>query len=100
MDIMLTGRFKLRPVDDRNWELCEMKSPSKGKDAGGEPRWVPLHRYYSYQGLPACIQYVADLELKDDERGSVELYRAIDELAEMYAEMVESVRSAVGRGLL
>lgn len=97
MEVMLTDRWKLKPVDPRNWELCELRSPAAGKDAGGEPRWMGCGRFYSSAGIPAAIQYVADSELKSDPRGSLELYRAIDELRDMYREMADSVRDAMGK---
>lgn len=52
--IILCDEWKLWPMDDRNWELCELR----------DGVWRPCGRYYSYNTVGEAIAYVVDVELK------------------------------------
>lgn len=53
--IILTPRWKLHPLDDRNWELC------KRTESGA---WSPYGRYYSHGSVGEALSFVADCEVK------------------------------------
>lgn len=61
------GDWKLFPVDDRNWELCQYRTAldRHGNPAGDEFRWYCCGRFYQYNTLHLALQYAADRELKD-----------------------------------
>lgn len=76
------GRWKLHPLDDCNWELCERRN---GK-------WCPLGRYYQHNTFHLAIQYAADCELKDECHGRVmELQDALGEYERIVGEMVAAL---------
>lgn len=60
--ILLAEGWKLVPVDERNWELCEHRAPrdSHGNPRDGEPRWFRCGRFYQYNTIDEALLYVAD----------------------------------------
>ena len=76
------GRWKLNPMDARNWELCELR----------DGKWRPLGRFYQYNSFDLALRYAADCELKDEVHGRVmELGDALHE----YAKIVDALKSDV-----
>lgn len=83
------GRWKLHPLDDRNWELCVMT------EGGG---YRPLGRYYQYNTFPLAIQYAADCALKEKAHGTqMELLDALHEYETITRALVADMARALGR---
>jgi len=64
------GRWKLVPVDDRNWELCQWRETAdtaSARKAGtvGEAKWHRLGRFYSWNTFRNALMYAADVEMKE-----------------------------------
>lgn len=67
--IMLADNWKLVPVDQRNWELCELRetaSRQKSRESGtvGMVKWHRCGRYYSHNTIDCALLYVADNLMK------------------------------------
>lgn len=76
------GRWKPRPLDDRNWELCERR----------DGKWRPMGRYYQYNTFPLAIQYAADCALKEKAHGE---QMALQDALHEYAKIVDALKSDV-----
>lgn len=81
------GKWKLFPVDERNWELCERRDRA----------WRPRGRFYQYGTFPLAIQYAADCALKDKAYGEqMELLDALHEYDRIVDGMKADVLAALG----
>lgn len=81
------GRWKLNPMDARNWELCELR----------DGKWRPLGRFYQYNSLDLALRYAADREMKDEAHGRVmELEDALHEYDRITRALLDGVRDAMG----
>lgn len=95
--MLLCDTWKLFPVDDRNWELCELRvtadnAKSRKNGTVGELRWQRCGRFYSYNTIEEALLYVADNLLKAKAHGRhMELQDAIHE----YRAIADSLRQAV-----
>jgi len=81
--IILAEGWKLHPMDDRNWELCQLT----------ESGWRPYGRYYSYNTVDQALLYVADQLTKAkcyDE--SLALVQALDQ----WRETVDALAARMG----
>lgn len=73
--IILTDKWKLFPIDERNYELCELREVpdnATARKAGtvGTMRWQRCGRYYSSNTIDCALLYVADQLMKDKCRDS------------------------------
>ena len=94
--IRFGGRWELRPKDERNWELYQLRSSSRGFGDGVE-RWAPLGRFYQSNTVHLALQYAADCALKDKAYGEqMELQDALHEYRAIVDVMVADVRAAMG----
>lgn len=77
------GKWRLRPYDRRNWTLDEWRSPTSGKNRGGEPQWN--HRDEYYQSLPQALGRVLEYELRDEPGAydTTQLQEFLDKVAEV-----------------
>lgn len=83
------GRWKLHPLDDRNWELCERR----------DGKWRPMGRYYQYNTFPLAIQYAADCALKEKAHGEqMSLQDALHEYETITTALVADVARALEGG--
>ena len=92
--IMLAENWKLVPLDERNWELCELREhrDTHGRPKGGERTWHRCGRYYSYNTIEEALLYVADNLMKAKCHGRhMELQDALRE----YRAIADSLRQAV-----
>lgn len=80
--IMITERWKLYPLDARNWELC-------WRDDKGT--WRPRSRYYQYGSIGQALLYVADELMKEKAR---EQAMALREAFLEYEAIARSITSA------
>ena len=67
--MLLCETWKLFPIDDRNWELCELRqtadnAKSRERGTSGTLRWQRCGRFYSYNTIGEAIGYVADVLAK------------------------------------
>ena len=84
------GKWKLNPMDARNWELCEMRD---------DGTWRPLGRFYSYNTFHIAIQYAADRALKDKAYGEqMELLDALHEYDRIVGALKADVLAALEGG--
>lgn len=81
--MVICDAFKLFPVDDRNWELCELRT-----QRDGSARWMRCGRFYSYNTVGEAIAYVADILLK---RRCVEQAQAAADLMAYHRETMEAM---------
>lgn len=89
--IVFGGKWKLFPVDDRNWELCHLHENTRGNNKG-TVQWNRLGRFYSFNTFHLAVQYAADVELKAKAHGRVmELEDALRE----YGRIVEALKADV-----
>lgn len=83
------GRWKLNPMDARNWELCELR----------DGKWRPLGRFYQYNSFDLALRYAADRELKAEAHGRVmELQDALHEYRSITDALVADVARALEGG--
>ena len=104
--VILAEKWRLVPLDDRNWELCQMRQPSDthGRPRGGTERWFRCGGFYSYNTVEEAILYVIDQLWKsgsDEEARQlcVDLagYRAcVREVRETLAGVASSAMRAAG----
>lgn len=95
--IQFGERWKLFPIDDRNWELCHLHANAdnaKSRKAGtaGQMRWNRCGRFYSYNTVVEALRYAADVELKAK---CAEEAVAIAEAAEMLRQTFEGFGEAL-----
>lgn len=91
--IVLARHWKLVPMDERNWELCQFRTPldNHGNPKDGEPRWFRCGRFYSYNGVDRAMEYVLDQLAKERAYGeSMELGSALAEWRRLVGELRES----------
>ena len=101
--VVLAEKWKLVPLDDRNWELCHMRqaTDTHGRPRGGAERWFRCGRFYSYNGVERAMLYVLDELWKAGDADaarqlSVDLagYRAcLAEVRGMVGPLVEAMRA-------
>ena len=97
--IRLAARWKLVPVDYRNWELCELRETgdnARSRAAGtvGVDRWHRCGRYYSHASVDQAIYYVLDQLAKERAYGqSLELGSALAELRAIRDSLLEAART-------
>lgn len=100
--VMLGDRWKLYPIDERNWELCELRQTRPTHTAAkagtvGTVQWQRCGKFYSYNTVPNAIAYVADVLAKERALGeALTLAETVGELREMYDEMAARVAEAMG----
>lgn len=81
--IILCDGWKLWPMDDRNWELCELR----------DGVWRPCGRFYSYNTVGEAIAYVADVELKRKATATaLDLLEALATYRDIVEGIAESLR--------
>lgn len=73
------GRWQLRPIDERNFELFERRTPkacnATGSKGGGKPRWFSRKEYF--QTLGQALRRVIEYEARDGNE-AVDLREALD----------------------
>lgn len=83
------GRWKLNPMDSRNWELCELR----------DGKWRPLGRFYQFNTFDLALQYAADCELKAKAHGrQMEIEDALHQYRAIVDVMKADVLAALGGG--
>lgn len=83
------GRWKLNPMDSRNWELCELR----------DGKWRPLGRFYQFNTFDLALQYAADCELKAKAHGrQMEIEDALHQYRAVVDVMKADVLAALGGG--
>lgn len=89
--ILLADGWKLVPVDERNWELCQLRPPrdSHGNPTEGEPRWFRCGRFYQYNTIDEAMLYVIDALMKD---GCKDDAIALASAMRQWQQLAESVR--------
>lgn len=81
------GRWKLNPMDARNWELCELR----------DGKWRPLGRFYQFNTFDLALQYAADCELKAKAHGrQMEIEDALYQYRAIVDGMKADVLAALG----
>ena len=91
--ILLSDGWKLVPVDERNWELCQLRPPrdSHGNPTEGETRWFRCGRFYQYNTIDEAMLYVIDQLVKAKAWAQhMELGSALVE----YRAIADSIRAA------
>ncbi len=68
--LLLCERYKLQPIDERNFELCELHTvPSntitRKNGTAGTRRWRPCGRFYRHGTFSEAALFVADILLKE-----------------------------------
>lgn len=76
------GKWKLNPMDSRNWELCELRDGT----------WRPLGRFYQFNTFDLALRYAADRELKDGCHGTV---MALEDAIGQYHAIVDVLKADV-----
>lgn len=95
--IVLHDNWKLFPLDERNWELCELREVidnAAARKAGtvGAMRWQRCGRYYSHNTIDCALLYVADQLMKDKCRdAAMELDAAVVEWRDVVREVERTV---------
>lgn len=83
------GRWKLRPMDALNWELCEMR----------DGKWRPCHKYYSWNTFGNALMYAADVELKEGTaEAAKDIHDALGEYSAITTALLADMARALGRG--
>lgn len=83
------GRWKLNPMDSRNWELCEQR----------DGKWRPLGRFYQFNTFDLALQYAADCELKAKAHGrQMEIEDALHQYRAIVDALKADVLAALGGG--
>lgn len=100
--VMLSDRWKLYPVDERNWELCELRvtaDTANARKAGtvGTLRWQRCGRFYSYNSVPNAILFVADVVVKESCEQAITLVDALDTWRAAVDAMTDAFLDAEGR---
>ena len=100
--VMLADNWKLFPVDDRNWELCQLRvtaDTASARKSGtvGMMRWQRCGRFYSYNTVPNAIMYVADVLVKESCEQAITLVDALDTWREAVDAMTDAFLDAEGR---
>ncbi|MBR1830429.1 MAG: hypothetical protein IJ781_13200 [Atopobiaceae bacterium] len=92
--ILLADNWKLVPLDDRNWELCEFRhhQDRQGRPkTDTEPCWHRCGRYYQYNTVDEAMLYVIDQLAKE---GATDQMLALASALEQWREGVGRVREA------
>ena len=68
--IQFGERWKLVPLDDRNWELCHKHETgdtytARSNGSVGEVKWHRLGKYYQHDTFGSALRFAADRELKE-----------------------------------
>ena len=95
--IQFGERWKLFPVDDRNWEPCHLhanadNARSRAAGTAGQTRWNRCGRFYSYNTVGEALRYAADVEMKAK---CAEEAIAISEALEMLRQTLEDFGEAL-----
>lgn len=94
--IVFGGKWKLFPVDEKNWELCHLHENTRGNNKG-TVQWNRLGRYYSYNTFDLAVQYAADVELKAKAiEQAMELWDALETYRDIVADLKADVIAALG----
>ena len=94
--IVFGGKWKLFPVDEKNWELCHLHENTRGNNKG-TVQWNRLGRYYSYNTFDLAVQYAADVELKAKaSEQAMELWDALETYRDIVADLKADVIAALG----
>jgi len=94
--IVFGGKWKLFPVDEKNWELCHLHENTRGNNKG-TVQWNRLGRYYSYNTFDLAVQYAADVELKAKaSEQAIELWDALETYRDIVADLKADVIAALG----
>ena len=112
--VMLAEGWKLYPVDDRNWELCQLRecsdsARSRRSGNAGRVMWFRCGRFYSSATVEHAMLYVMDelwkASLGDEARGlavALANYRALlaeaRDVAGSVAGAMETTPSPLGAG--
>jgi len=103
--ILLAARWKLVPVDDRNWELCELRAVddnarSRAAGTAGAVRWQRCGRFYQYGTVEQAMLYVLDQLAKDkawaqqmELQSALVMWRGICEDMREYAKAAKGAMS-------
>ncbi len=95
--IILSARWKLFPLDDRNWELCHLHANpdnARTRAAGtvGMVKWQRCGKYYQAGTVGAALRYVADCEMKEGRRESAE---SLSDALDRYERIVQGMLDAL-----
>lgn len=95
--ILLADKWKLVPVDARNWELCELReiaSTSKSVESGtaGTTSWRPCGRYYQHSTIDQAMLYVLDQLAKE---GATDQMLALASAMKQWQEGVARLEGAM-----
>lgn len=91
--ILLADHWKLVPLDERNWELCEFRQPqdTHGNPKDGEPSWYRCGRYYQYNTIDQAMLYVLDVLAK---QGATDQMLALASALRQWQDGVERLERA------